>query len=166
MIAFSGVLWSISRLLFVTAVLYAVLGQSSEAITLNPDDIMLRAESELVLGRSAARQERADVAESLLRSAAALFASKNDQRSAGRAQARLGRLLMETGRPEAAMAQFYSAAVKATGDQELAVYLARALRQSGDARACAHRIPARCGGATSADPRPAVRPADLPRDRL
>ena len=115
-----------------------------EAITLHPGDVILRAECELLLGRAAARREHVDVAEALLRSAASLFASVNDQRSAGRAQARLGRLLMERGQVEAAMAEFYSAAVKATGDQELAVYLARALRRSGDARAAAailSRIP-------------------------
>jgi Flp pilus assembly protein TadD len=115
-----------------------------ETMTLNPDDVILRAECELLLGRAAARRDHGDVAEALLRSAASLFASVNDQRSAGRAQARLGRILMERGQVEAAMAEFYSAAVKATGDQELAVYLARALRQSGDARAGAailSRIP-------------------------
>lgn len=106
-----------------------------EAITLNPGEVILRAECELLLGRAAARRGHLDVAEALVRSAASLFASVNDQRSAGRAQARLGRLLMERGQVEAAMAEFYSAAVKATDDQELTVYLARALRRSGDARA-------------------------------
>lgn len=111
--------------------------QATEALTLNPADLTIRAEYEMVMGRSASRQQRHTAAAASFRSAASLFASQNQQRSVGRAQARLGRVLMEIGQIDDATEQFYSAAVKATGDQELAIDLARAFRESGDPSAAA-----------------------------